>query len=141
VRVINQINLVVEDFDRSVAFYRRLGAGFRPTDTAVHAQAEYPGMSLELDDEHSARWWHAAWRARPEPRAVITVRVDGRDEVDDLYAELTAAGAEGRQPPFDAFFGARYAIVADPGGNDVALMSEPDESRRVWPPDAESPAP
>ena len=44
------------------------------------------------------------------------------------------------QPPFDAFWGARYAIVADPDGNDVGLMSPIDESRRTWPP-AESPAP
>jgi hypothetical protein len=46
----------------------------------------------------------------------------------------------GRQPPFDAFWGARYAIVADPDGNDVGLMSPIDESRRTWPPE-ESPAP
>jgi hypothetical protein len=41
---------------------------------------------------------------------------------------------------FDAFWGARYAIVADPDGNDVGLMSPIDESRRTWPPE-ESPAP
>jgi uncharacterized glyoxalase superfamily protein PhnB len=49
-------------------------------------------------------------------------------------------GYLGRQPPFDAFWGARYAIVADPDGNDVGLMSPVDESRRTWPPE-ESPAP
>jgi uncharacterized glyoxalase superfamily protein PhnB len=38
-----------------------------------------------------------------------------RAAVDASCAELTAAGYEGRQPPFDAFWGARYAIVADPG--------------------------
>jgi hypothetical protein len=54
--------------------------------------------------------------------------------------EMTAAGYVGRQPPFDAFWGARYAIVADPDGNDVGLMSPIDESRRHWPP-VESPSP
>lgn len=49
-------------------------------------------------------------------------------------------GYLGRQPPFDAFWGARYAIVADPDGNDVGLMSPVEESRRTWPPE-ESPAP
>ena len=60
--------------------------------------------------------------------------------VDDRYAELIAAGYQGRQPPFDAFWGARYAVVADPDGNDVGLMSPVEESRRTWPPQP-SPAP
>jgi uncharacterized glyoxalase superfamily protein PhnB len=54
-----------------------------------------------------------------------------REAVDERYASLTAAGYGGRQPPFDAFWGARYAIVADPDGNDVGLMSPIDESRRT----------
>jgi hypothetical protein len=56
-----------------------------------------------------------------------------RQAVDDRYAELTSAGYRGRQPPFDAFWGARYAIVADPDGNDVGLMSPAEDSRRTWP--------
>ena len=63
-----------------------------------------------------------------------------RRAVDDCYAELTSAGCRGRQPPFDAFWGARYAIVADPGGSDVGLVSPVEESRRTWPPHP-SPAP
>jgi hypothetical protein len=43
-----------------------------------------------------------------------------------------------RQAPFDALRGGRYAIVADPHGNDVGLMSPVDESMRSWPP-VESP--
>jgi hypothetical protein len=34
---------------------------------------------------------------------------------------------------FSAPTGARYAIVADPDGNDVGLMSPIEESRRSWP--------
>ena len=63
-----------------------------------------------------------------------------RQAVDDRYAGLTSAGYQGRQPPFDAFWGARYAIVADPDGYDVGLMSRVKESRRTWPP-RQSPAP
>ncbi|HVM54739.1 MAG TPA: VOC family protein [Acidimicrobiales bacterium] len=72
---------------------------------------------------------------------MLTFRVDTREEVDALYAELTGAGHEGRQPPFDAFFGARYAIVADPDGNDVGIMSPSDDTMRSWPPTSESPSP
>ncbi len=54
-----------------------------------------------------------------------------REAVDDQYAELAAADYRGRQPPFDASWGARYAIVADPDGNDVGLMSPVEDSRRA----------
>ena len=37
---------------------------------------------------------------------------------------------QGLQPPFDAFWGARYAIVEDPDGNPVA----PDQPGRSGPP-------
>jgi predicted enzyme related to lactoylglutathione lyase len=39
------------------------------------------------------------------------------------------------QPPYDTFCGARYAILLDPDGNYVGLMSPPDPARRSAPPD------
>ena len=97
------------------------------------------GFSLELDTAESARLWHAAWRTDPAAASVIIgFSLPTREAVDERYAALTSAGYPGRQPPFDAFWGARYAIVADPDGNDVGLMSPIDESRRTWPP-VESP--
>jgi uncharacterized glyoxalase superfamily protein PhnB len=99
------------------------------------------GFSLELDTAQSARVWHAGWRADPASTGVVIgFALPGREAVDERYAALTSAGYQGRQPPFDAFWGARYAIVADPDGNDVGLMSPVDGSRRTWPP-GESPAP
>ena len=71
---------------------------------------------------------------------VLGFRLPSNDAVDERYAELTAAAYTGRQPPFDAFWGARYAIVADPDGNDVGLMGPIEESRRFMPP-VESPDP
>ena len=57
-----------------------------------------------------------------------------RNAVDDRYADLVGAGYPGLQPPYDAFWGARYAIVQDPDGNDVGLMSPSDPERRSQPP-------
>jgi uncharacterized glyoxalase superfamily protein PhnB len=107
-----------------------------------HVQLRTPGgFSLELDTAESARLWHAGWRADPASvGVVIGFALASREAVDQRYAELVAAGYVGRQPPFDAFWGARYAMVADPDGNDVGLMSPIDESRRTWPP-AQSPDP
>ena len=139
---LDQINLVVGDMAATAAFYRLLGVEL-PEDAAVHAEAKFESLSFELDDPDSARWWHAGWRATPGPRVVLTFRTSSRDEVDEVYAALTTAGHPAVQPPFDAFFGSRYAIVSDPDGNDVALMSAPEEAYRLrtWPPPAESPSP
>jgi uncharacterized glyoxalase superfamily protein PhnB len=128
----------------SLDFYRRLGVAVSETeeDRSPHVQLRMPGgFSLELDTAESVRHWHAAWRSDPASvGVVIGFALPSREAVDERYAELTSAGYRGRQPPFDAFWGARYAIVADPDGNDVGLMSPMDDSRRTWPPE-ESPDP
>jgi uncharacterized glyoxalase superfamily protein PhnB len=66
---------------------------------------------------------------------VVGFSVASRDGVDHLYRKLTDdEGYGGRQVPYDAFWGARYAIVADPNGIDVGIMSPIDDSKRAWPP-------
>lgn len=141
---LHMLNLVVGDIQASTEFYRRLGV-IGPDGavvTGAHAQLRMPGgFSLELDEAQSARLWHAAFRSDPASvGVVIGFALESREAVDQRYAELTSAGYAGRQPPFDAFWGARYAIVADPDGNDVGLMSPVEQSRRYWPP-RESPDP
>ena len=132
VNVMMQVNLVVRDFDASLAFYRRLGLeipdGVRfpdRTGPARHTQFDMSeGLTLELDTPEMAQEWHTGWRDGAHGSAVILgVRLPSRQAVDDLYAGLTAEGYVGCQPPYDAMWGARYAIVEDPDGNDVGLMS------------------
>lgn len=139
---LHMLNVVVGDMAASLEFYRRLGVDVPDDAGEVHVQLPMPGgFSLELDAAASVRMWHAGWRADPASAAVVMgFRLPSRDAVDERYAELTSAGYEGRQPPFDAHWGARYAIVADPDGNDVGLMSPIDPSRRTAPP-APSPDP
>jgi uncharacterized glyoxalase superfamily protein PhnB len=56
--------------------------------------------------------------------------VPDRQSVDRLYDDLTSAGHAGQQEPYDAFWGSRFAVVADPDGNAVGLMSPRDEAFR-----------
>jgi len=141
---LHMLNVIVRDMAASLDFYRRLGIPVPELADGVggHVQLKMPGgFSLELDTAGSARLWHAAWRADPaSAKVVLGFMLPARQAVDDRYAELTSVGYRGRQPPFDAFWGARYAIVADPDGNDVGLMSPVEESRRTWPPQ-QSPGP
>jgi catechol 2,3-dioxygenase-like lactoylglutathione lyase family enzyme len=135
--VLDQLNLVVRDMEASVAFYRRLGLEIADGDPAWAGAHRNAGMSggldLDLDSRAFARTWDGG-RSESSGSVVIGFRLASREAVDRLYSELTEAGYRGSQPPFDAFWGARYAIVEDPDGNPVGLMSPADPGRRTAPP-------
>jgi len=137
--VLHQLNLVSADVAASVAFYRRIGLIPRegpPEWRAHHVTLERPGgaIELELDSAAFAQRWDRGWRGGSGGRVVIGFQVAGRGEVDRLCAELAGAGHRVQQPPYDAFWGARYAVVEDPDGNPVGLMSPIDPARRTAPP-------
>ncbi len=137
----DQVNLVVRDMDATLAFYRKLGLNvpdgydWPPGSGAQHVDVKFPnGARLEFDNVPMAKLWHAGWRENGHgSKAVLGIALPSREAVDERYAELTAAGYVGCQPPYDAFFGARYAIVEDPDGNDVGLMSPVDAARKFVP--------
>lgn len=140
--VLNQINLVVRDIRASQAFYRRLSANFpttadRETSTPYHASCEFANdFDFDLDTPRFAEIWNKGWAGRTDlaGRAVLGFAVQTRGEVDAIYSEMTAAGYRGLQPPFDAFWGSRYAILEDPDGTAVGIMSPSEPSKRFWPP-------
>jgi uncharacterized glyoxalase superfamily protein PhnB len=129
--VLDQLNLVSADPAASVAFYRRLGVDI--ADAAIwhtasgthHVNGRSGEVDFELDSTAFAQVWNQGWRGRGDlkGRVVLGFRVVSREAVDEVYADLTAAGYAGLQPPHDAFWGARYAIVEDPDGIAVGLMS------------------
>jgi uncharacterized glyoxalase superfamily protein PhnB len=137
--VLDQIDLVTRDYEASCAFYRRLGVALpeRPigADGIGHSEATMDGMELAIDNEKLAGIYNAAWR-RPggSSRALLGFKVDSRAAVDAIHADLVAAGYASRQQPYDTFWGSRYAIVADPDGNDVGIMSPSEDAHRSWPP-------
>ncbi len=142
--ILNQLNIVAKDFDQTIEFYRRLGVnvpdGVNLPDGTRHTTITLPnGMIFEVDNQALAKIYNPGWQ-RPEGSspALIGFALPTREEVDKRYAELIDAGYEGRQQPFDVFWGARYAIVVDPDGNDVGLMSPIDEKRRTPPPNESS---
>jgi catechol 2,3-dioxygenase-like lactoylglutathione lyase family enzyme len=131
----SQLNIVVSDMDATLRFYRRLGLDPEATPDGAHAEASLPGgLSIEWDGAEFAKVWDSGSRGPVGGSIVLGFNVATRQAVDDLYSELTTAGYHGRQPPYDIFFGARYAIVDDPDGNGVGLMSPIADERRYWPP-------
>ena len=134
---LQQVTLVVGSSEASAAFYRELGLAVPEDAGDMHVEIPQPAgpVSLELDTADSAGLWNASWRAGQGTQVILGMAVASREAVDELYGRLTASGHPGVQPPFDAFWGGRYAIVADPDGNQVGLMSPIDEARRTWPPE------
>ena len=137
--VLNQVNLVVTDMAATVAFYRRLGLTIPDTEPgweAHHRSAGTAGdIDLDFDSVEFAHVWDEGWSVG-SPGAVLSFHVDSRDAVDEIYEDLTAAGYSGEQGPYDTFWGARYAIVKDPDGNSVGIMSpiDPDLKSMRLPP-------
>ncbi len=135
--VLDQINLVVREMDAMVDFYRRLGLKIDDPGALWkrhhRTAALRDGLDLDLDSREFARIWNQGW---PEGQtgAVIGFRLPKRELVDQTYDDLTSAGYLGQQRPYDAFWGARYAVVEDPDGNSVGLMSPVDPARRTPPP-------
>jgi uncharacterized glyoxalase superfamily protein PhnB len=92
-------------------------------------------VDLDFDSIAFARQWN---QGSTGCGVVIGFRFASRQEVDEAFARLTAAGHRSQQVPYDAFWGARFAVVEDPDGNAVALTSPVDETMRSGPPDPPS---
>jgi uncharacterized glyoxalase superfamily protein PhnB len=143
----SQLNIVSGDPAASIEFYRRLGIDIPDesvwrTSTGIHhvtirKPAKEAGCDLEIDSTAFAQMWNLGWRGRDDlrGRVVIGFGVPSREAVDEIYAEITAAGYVGLQAPYDAFWGARYAVVEDPDGIAVGLMSPRSVEFRSPPPE------
>lgn len=137
--VLDQVDIIVSDMEAAVAFYRRLGievADTPPPWTDTHRETVMPGnIVLHLDNVRHTRQWNRGWPGSGGGGAcVVGFKFASREEVDRVYADLASAGYRGQQEPYDAFWGSRYAVIEDPDGNAVGMMSPSDPARRGEPP-------
>ena len=143
---LDQINIVSGDLDASIAFYRRLGVDipeqrvWRTASGIHHASAgesENSAIDFDLDNATFARIWNNGWQGRHDRpgKVVVGFRLSSRAAVDATYADLAGAGYTGLQAPYDAFWGSRYAVIEDPDGIAVGLMSPPSAELRSPPPE------
>jgi catechol 2,3-dioxygenase-like lactoylglutathione lyase family enzyme len=136
---LDQINIVASSVPASRRFYERLGLTFDAAhgnewaDRHISARPGSDGnssdaLTVDLDSASFAQQWNVGWTGGPG--VVLGFKVSSRAAVDALVAELTAEGATVQQEPWDAFWGARYAVVTDPDGNAVGIMSPIDPAWR-----------
>ena len=140
----DQIDIVAGDMDATLAFYRRLGvqipeeAIWRTATGIHHVDITMPsGLIVHFDSQRLAASYNTGWRELDRTRSgnVLSFKVAERDEVDELHRLLTDLGHPSSQAPYDAFWGSRFAIVDDPDGNHIGIMSAADPTRRGAPPD------
>lgn len=123
---LNTVDLVVDDLDAAMTFYARLGLHMDVDEhTRQHAQTTLDnGLTVMLDTVELRGKTLTRWGdPTSHPRAFLAFEFPSPAAVDAEYAELTDAGYPGLQPPYDAFWGMRYATVTDPSGNGVDLYA------------------
>ena len=135
------LNLVARDVNATIAFYRLLGVDLPDdkiwsTDSGPHHTEGVPigpEAEVEIDSEALAADYNAGFD--PSSRTMLVFRVETRNAVDSIHDRLVQAGHTSSQPPTDAFWGARFAVIKDPDGRDIGIMSPSDPAYRASPPD------
>lgn len=119
------MGIVVHDMAKALAFYRLLGLDIPPeADAEQHVEIRTEGgFRIAWDTVDLIRSIHPDWVEPVGHRMSLAFLCDSAGEVDVLYQRVTEAGAHGCKPPWDAFWGQRYAVVVDPDGNLVDLFA------------------
>jgi hypothetical protein len=133
----DQVNIVVPDVAGAAGFLRSLGAevpelGEEWAEWAPH-HVGFPAVAEGFDADLDSSAFAAHWGGLPRDFAgvVVNLRTDDRAAVDAVFEQAVALGAEGLRAPYDAFWGARYALVRAPGPLMVGIMSPADPDHRA----------
>jgi uncharacterized glyoxalase superfamily protein PhnB len=119
---LDAIGIISADLERSRAFYRLLGIEF-PQEEG-HIEATMPnGIRLMLDNEEVIRSFRPDWKRETGNQIALAFACASPAAVDETYARVVAAGFHGEKEPWDAFWGYRYAQLADPDGVQVDLFA------------------
>jgi catechol 2,3-dioxygenase-like lactoylglutathione lyase family enzyme len=124
---LDALGIVARDLARSLAFYRLLGLQFpEGAEDEPHVEAHTgTGVRVMIDPLETIRSFDPDFTApgNGSPGTSLAFRCDSPAEVDATYDAVVGAGFDGHRPPWDAFWGQRYAQVRDPDGNGVDLYA------------------
>jgi catechol 2,3-dioxygenase-like lactoylglutathione lyase family enzyme len=122
---LNAIGIVVSDMERSIRFYRLLGIDVPETPDEGHVDTFLPnGVRFMLDTETVVRSFREDWTRATGNQVGVAFQCDSAAEVDEAYRRAVDAGFHGEKEPWDAFWGQRYAQLADPDGVPVDLYAQ-----------------
>ena len=122
---LNAAGIVVSDMARSIGFYRLLGLNVPEGQEAEpYVQVITPnGYRLSWNALEMIKQIDPAWIEPVGHGMELAFKCDSPAEVDAAHARLIEAGYYGHKPPWDAFWGQRYAQLQDPDGVPVDLYA------------------
>ena len=114
------------DLHRTAEFYGLLGFEFpKITPEMMHLEPNTPEGSVRLMIDTVGLMTQLIGEApKPPNHSSFAMLCDTPAEVDRVAATVAQAGFTLVKDPWDAFWGQRYAIVADPDGYQVDLFAE-----------------
>jgi uncharacterized glyoxalase superfamily protein PhnB len=122
---LNAIGIVTADPAASIRFYRLLGVDLPETPEEGHFEATlHNGLRLMFDTEDVVRSFVPDWTRRNGNQLSLAFECASPADVDEVYARVVAAGFHGEKEPWDAFWGQRYALLADPDGVEINLFAQ-----------------
>ncbi|HKU58278.1 MAG TPA: VOC family protein [Gaiellaceae bacterium] len=121
---LDAIGIVAADIARSAAFYRAVGLDVPEPSGNDHFEITLPnGLRLLWDTEELIKQIDPDWHAPDRHRVALAFACDSPADVDATYERALAAGGTSKLPPWDAFWGHRYAQVYDPDGQAVDFFA------------------
>ena len=121
---LNAIGIVAADMAETIRFYRTLGLDVPETPDEGHVETPLPsGVRLMFDTEETIRSFNPDWSRADGNQLSLAFECGSPAEVDELYRRVVDAGFRGEKEPWEAFWGQRYAQLADPNGVPVDLYA------------------
>jgi catechol 2,3-dioxygenase-like lactoylglutathione lyase family enzyme len=120
------VNLYTRDIEAGIRFYRDL-LGFTETfrtpaeGIPSHVEFQLDGFTVGLGTVEAAKRVHGVDASPGTPAMVLVVWCDNADAA---YEDLVAAGVPAIQPPHDTGNNNRNALLRDPDGNLVEIVSK-----------------
>lgn len=121
---LNAVGVTAKDISQSVKFYELLGFEFEECDSdADHVEAKQDhGVKLMIDSEKLVTELIGE-EPQPSNHSTFALQYDSPREIDEVVNKLKSNSFEVIKEPWNAFWGQRYAVVRDPGGNMVDLYA------------------
>jgi len=122
---ITAVGVTTRNLKKTVQFYELLGFTFpEHKSDERHLEPETPAGSARLMiDDHNLVKDIIGEEPKHGNHSSFAIEYDSPDEVDAVVKKVSEEGFTVLKEPWDAFWGQRYAIVADPDGYMVDLYA------------------
>ena len=123
--MLDAIGIVSHDPKKTIAFYQFFGIELKEAGGPDHYEATTEsGLRLMVDSEELMKKLIPSWQPATGTGIVLCFKQQSPQDVDALVARLQSGGHTIIKPPYDAFWGQRYASVADPDGNHIDIFAD-----------------